>query len=95
MPNIKSAAKRARKEKVRRARNKAAKSALRTMIKKFNQAVAGGDHVAAANAYKVAVKCVDQAAAKGIIHKNNAERKKSKMTKKLNAMIQAQAQVQA
>ncbi|MGI5937107.1 MAG: 30S ribosomal protein S20 [Oscillospiraceae bacterium] len=90
MPNIKSSAKRARIERIRRARNKAAKSALRTTIKKFNVAVAGGDCEAAANAYKVAVKSVDQAAAKGLIHKNNAARKKSKMALRLNSMVQAQ-----
>ncbi|HHU22928.1 MAG TPA: 30S ribosomal protein S20 [Clostridiales bacterium] len=88
MPNIKSSTKRAKIERVRRVKNKAVKTALRTTIKKFNEAVAGGDREAAANAYKVAVKCVDQATAKGIIHKNNAARKKSKMALKFNAMAQ-------
>ena len=54
------------------------------MVKKFDAAVvAGGD--AAAAAYKNAVKTIDQAAAKGIIHKNTAARKKSQLTRKLNA----------
>ena len=86
MPNIKSSAKRDQLAKARYAKNKANKSALKTSIKKFNNAVAEGDKDAAVSTYKVAVKAIDKAAGKNLIHKNNAANKKSKMTLKLNAM---------
>ena len=85
MPNIKSSAKRDQLQKAANAKNKAAKSALKTELKKFEAAVAAGDSAKAAETYKVAVKSVDKAAAKGLIHKNNAAHKKSAMAKKLNA----------
>ena len=56
------------------------------MMKKFDAAVAEGNKEEVVNAYKVAVKTVDSAAGKGLLHKNNAARKKSAMTKKLNEM---------
>ena len=55
-------------------------------MKKFDAAVVGGDKAEAAASYKVAVKAVDKAAGKGLIHKNNAAHKKSAMTVKLNGM---------
>ncbi len=85
MPNIKSSAKRDQLQKAANAKNKAAKSELKTELKKFEAAVAAGDSAKAAETYKVAVKSVDKAAAKGLIHKNNAAHKKSAMAKKLNA----------
>ena len=86
MPNIKSAMKRDAKSKELRAKNRADKTALKTVMKKFDAAVAGGDKTAAAESYKVAVKAVDKAACKGLIHKNNAAHKKSAMTVALNKM---------
>ena len=86
MPNIKSAKKRVLVNETKAAQNKAAKSALKTDIKKFDAAVAEGNRSEADVAYKVAVKAVDQAAAKGLLHSNNAARKKSSLTRKLNAM---------
>ena len=87
MPNIKSASKRVSISKERNARNKAAKSLLKTNIKKFDAAVAEGNREAAEDAYKVAVKTtIDRAANKHILHKNTAANKKSALTKKLNAM---------
>ena len=56
------------------------------MIKKFDAAVAEGNKEKAADAYKVAVKTVDRAAGKGLLHKNNAAHKKSTLTVKLNEM---------
>ena len=88
MPNIKSAAKRDQIAKVRAARNKAAKTALKTTLKKFDAAVAEGNRDAAVSTYKVAVKTVDRAVAKGLLHKNNAAHKKSRMTVSLNGMAQ-------
>ena len=85
MPNIKSAKKRVKVTKAKNLQNQMAKSALKTVLKKFDAAVAAGDKSAAEDAYKVAVKAVDQAAAKHLLHKNNAAHKKSAMTLKLTA----------
>ncbi len=86
LPNIKSAKKRVLITEVRNARNKADKSALKTAIKKFEAAAAEGNRTEAEGAYKVAVKSVDKAVAKGILHKNNAAHKKSALTLKLNSI---------
>lgn len=84
MPNIKSAKKRVKVIATKTAQNKAAKSALKTTIKKANTAI---DTNAAdkAEAVKVAIKKIDQAAARGLLHKNKAARNKSALVKKLNA----------
>ena len=84
MPNIKSAKKRVKVNKVKAASNKARKTNLKTVLKKADQAVItnAADKEAA---IKLAIKRVDQAAAKGLIHKNKAARKKSQLAKKLNA----------
>ena len=86
MPNIKSSAKRDQLAKARNAKNKAEKSALKTAMKKFSAAVDAGNQEAAATTYKAAVRAIDRAAGKNLIHKNNAANKKSKMSAKLNAM---------
>ena len=86
MPNIKSAMKRDEKSKLQNMKNKAEKSALKTNLKKFDAALVSGDKAAADVAYKTAVKAVDQAVNKGLLHKNNAARKKSSMTLKLNKL---------
>ena len=86
MPNIKSAKKRVQLSEARNARNRAERSALKTTLKKFDAAVTEGNRTEAEGAYKVAVKTVDRAVAKGILHKNNAAHKKSALTLKLNAM---------
>ncbi len=86
MPNIKSAKKRVKVISTKTLQNKMFKSQLRTTIKKYNAAVEAGDKTAASEAYKAAVKKVDQAVAKGILHKTNAAHKKSQFTLKLNKM---------
>ncbi|MBO4422835.1 MAG: 30S ribosomal protein S20 [Clostridia bacterium] len=86
MPNIKSAKKRVLVTKTKTLQNKMFKSSLKTMIKKYDAALQTGDKAAASEAYKAAVKKIDQAAAKGIISKNAASRKKSQFTLKLNNM---------
>lgn len=86
MPNIKSAKKRVIVTKTKTLQNKIFRTQLKTDIKKFEAAVAAGDKEAATAAYAVAVKKVDQAAARGILHKNAAAHRKSRFTKKLNAM---------
>ena len=86
LPNIKSAKKRVLVNQTKAARNKAAKSALKTQLKYFDAAINEGNRSEAEGAYKVAVKAVDKAAGHGLLHQNNAARKKSSMTLKLNAM---------
>lgn len=90
MPNIKSAIKRAKKSEKRRMRNASIKSALRTYIKRAEQAIAAGDVNAATEAVRLAQKKLDKAVTKGVIHKNKAARKKSRLAQKLNAMIAQQ-----
>ena len=84
MANIKSAEKRARIAKVRTARNRAYKSAVKTATKKFDAALNSGDVNQAREAFVKAQKQLDKAANKGVIHKNTAARKKSKLAKRLN-----------
>ncbi|MBQ7313363.1 MAG: 30S ribosomal protein S20, partial [Clostridia bacterium] len=69
MPNIKSAKKRVKVISAKTLQNKMFKNSLRTIVKKFNLAVESGDKAAAEVAYKDAVKKIDQAAARGLLHK--------------------------
>ena len=84
MPNIKSAKKRVKVNKTKAAANKATKSNLKTILKKADAACVN-NAADKADAVKVAIKKVDQACAKGLMHKNKAARKKSQLAKKLNA----------
>jgi len=86
VPNIKSAKKRVLVSEKKNLRNRMYKSALHTSIKKFKAALAAGDKNAAAELYRETVKKLDRAAARGIIHKNAAARKKSNFTKALNSL---------
>ncbi len=86
MANIKSAKKRIKVIQAKTLQNKMFKTQLKTEIKKYEAALAAGDVELAQATYKAATKKIDQAAARGIIHKNAAARKKSQFTKKLNAL---------
>jgi small subunit ribosomal protein S20 len=86
MPNIKSAIKRVKTNDKRRALNASQKSALRTAVKTVDTALASNEVEAAKAALIVATKKLDKAVTKGLIHKNAAARKKSRLTKKLNAL---------
>ena len=86
MPNIKSSKKDVISSKIAYEKNKADKSVLKTNLKKFDAALESGDKAAAEGAYKVAFQTVDKAVQKGLLHKNNAARKKSSMTLKLNKL---------
>ncbi len=83
MPNIKSAKKRVKVIETKTLRNKAMKSNLKTVLKKADAAIAANSADKDV-AVKAAVKKLDQAAAKGLLHKNNAARKKSALVSKLN-----------
>ncbi|NLI92422.1 MAG: 30S ribosomal protein S20 [Peptococcaceae bacterium] len=81
MPNIKSAIKRVQVSKMQNEKNTAARSALKTAIRRFEEAVANNAENAA-EALQKASRALDKAAANGLIHKNKAARKKSRMSKK-------------
>ena len=86
MPNIKSAKKRVLVNKVKYLNNQSFKSALKTSLKKFDVAVAGGTKEEATLAFNTAVKAVDKAASKNIYHANKAARQKSSLALKLNSV---------
>jgi small subunit ribosomal protein S20 len=85
MANIKSQIKRNRQNERRRLRNKSGRSALRTRVKRFEQALAEGERDAAESGYRVAARALDKAASAGIVHRNKAARKKSRLARKLNS----------
>lgn len=86
MANIQSQIKRNRQNLVRRDRNKAVRSMLKTYRKRFLQAVEAGDRDLAEEAYRSAVRHYDKAASKGVIHRNTAANTKSKLAKRLQAL---------
>jgi small subunit ribosomal protein S20 len=86
MANIKSAKKRIRVIETKTLRNKMIKSRLKTLVKKVESAVNAGDKAAATAALQEATVAIDQAASKGILHKNTAARKVSKLTKAVNSV---------
>lgn len=83
MPNIKSAKKRVKVSAKKNLRNRMVKSAMRTSVKKFEAAVVA-DPQNAATQLNVTTSAIDKAAAKGVIHKNAANRKKARLAKQLN-----------
>ncbi len=85
MANIKSQIKRNRQNEIRRARNKSTRSSLKTRVKNFLQIDESGDQEQARQAYVDATKALDQAAAKGVIHKNKAANQKSRLARKLSS----------
>ena len=86
MPNIKSAKKRVKVSAKKQLDNKMAKNALKTCIKSFDASLNGEN---AESSFKAAVKTIDKAVAKGLLHKNTASRKKSAIAKKYNASVNA------
>lgn len=86
MANTKSAAKRARQAETRRQHNVALRSRMRTAIKKVQKAAADGDAEQAASLYREAVPQIDTMVSKGIIHKNNAARTKSRLSKRIKSL---------
>lgn len=87
MPNIKSAMKRVKIIEKKTMRNNMVKSAYKTAVKKFEQAVEAGNTEEAKTLFSEATKKIDQACTKGVLVKNTAARKKSKLAKKLNALV--------
>lgn len=89
MPNIKSAKKRVKITAVKRAANMSRRSELKTAIKKSLSSITAGNLEVAKNDVRQAIIKLDKAVSKGLIHKNQAARRKSRLTKKLNALTQA------
>lgn len=88
MPNIKSAIKRVEVIKTKTAKNTIKKSALRTAVKKCGEAIEKKD-ASASDVLNATVSIIDKAAAKNILHKNTAARRKSKLARALNASKKA------
>ncbi len=86
MANIKSQKKRILTNEKARLRNKAVKSALRTHVRKFREAVEAGDTEKAQEMARVACKALDRAVSKGVIHKNQAANRKSAIAAKAAAL---------
>lgn len=86
MANIKSQIKRSRTNEVRRMRNVAKKSAMKTAVKAVETAVTAGDKAAATAALATAYKKLDSAVKHGILHTNSAARQKSRLTTKVNKL---------
>ncbi len=86
MANHKSAEKRDRQSKVRRLRNRMNRSAMKTVIRQVEEALAAGSEEQAKAALQVAIPVIHKTASKGTIHKNTASRKVSRLTKRVNKM---------
>ena len=86
MANIKSQIKRIKQNEKRHQRNKAVKSELKTLVRKFREAVEAGNKDAAIEASRVASRKLDKAASKGVIHKNQAANRKSAIAKKASSL---------
>jgi len=81
-----SAKKRIRQNEKARARNRARKDLLKTEVKAFNATLTGGDFAKAEQQLRKVVQRLDRIASKNTIHKNAASRKRSRLTKRLNAI---------
>lgn len=86
MANIKSAKKRILVIQTKTERNKAIKSKVKTFVKKVDAAIASGDKAAASAALLAATSEIDKAAKKGVMHKNAASRKVSRLAQAVNKM---------
>lgn len=89
MANHKSALKKIKQDKVRQMRNKAYKTRLKNVVKSVETAISEANKEAAQTALQEAISTLDRVASKGVIHKNKAARKKSRLTKKVNALAAA------
>lgn len=91
MPNIKSVIKDVKKSRKNRLRNVAAKSAMKTFVKKARAAIEAGDPAAIQTAVQQSVSVIDKTAERGIIHKNAAARRKSRLMKKAHKALAGQS----
>lgn len=87
MANIKSAIKRNKQNEKQRVRNRVFRGCARTLVKKVVVAVDAGEKETAVASLNAAISALDKAAQKGVIHKNNAARRKSRLMKKVAALV--------
>ena len=86
MANIKSQIKRNRQNEKKRVSHRVYRGSVRTFVQKARVALAGGDQETSVEAVRKAISVLDKAAEKGVIHKNNAARRKSRLMKRLAAL---------
>lgn len=87
MPNLKSSKKDVERSQIKKVRNTAAKSAIKTFIRKGKEVAGTGDAAATAESVKKAVSAIDKAVKRGIVHKNTAARKKSRLMLAINKKL--------
>jgi len=87
VPNLASAKKRVKQDERNRVRNRARKSMLKTQTRKFLDALGGGDAQSAKDLFVTVTKKLDQVAAKGTLHRNTVARRKSRLARRLNAVL--------
>jgi small subunit ribosomal protein S20 len=87
LPNIKQQEKRMRQAEVRRIRNKSRKTEIKTYIKGFEAAIQRGDREESETYLNKAIRSLDKAASDGVIHKNNAANRKSRLMHKYNQSL--------
>jgi len=92
MPNTRQAEKRVRRDARRRLRNRYHLSRMRTYIKKFRKMIASGDIEGAKNFLPEVISIIHHTASKGVIHKNEASRRASRLTKLLNKALESLSQ---
>jgi small subunit ribosomal protein S20 len=81
LANTRSAEKRNRQSQKRRARNQAVRTRVKSAVKKVRETLEGGELAAAQDAFKTAARVIDQASSKGVVHRNTASRKISRLAK--------------
>ncbi len=86
MPNIESAKKRMRQSAVRRDRNRGRRSALRTSLRKLDEAIEAGDMDTVRATWREAQAMLDRTAQRGVIHRNQAARKKSRLSRQISKL---------
>ena len=86
MANIKSQIKRIRTNEKRRQRNLAVKSELKTLVRRTREAIEAGDKEAAIEALRIASRKLDKAVSKGVIHRNQAANRKSKLARRVQSL---------
>ncbi len=83
MANIKSAIKRAKLAEIRRLRNQGVKTSVKSAIRKVATSLSAGDASAVGESFREAASTIDRAVSKGVLHKNTAARKKSRLAKQI------------
>jgi len=87
LANHKSAVKRAKQSEARRLRNRARKTRMKTAIRGLEEAISGGSREAMEERLRQAISVIAKTASKGVIHRNTASRKISRLTRRVNAAV--------